>query len=343
MKIPTNIPWESTGRTLGRGGQGVVHEVTKRGGDPNERFALKILKNVKSQQAIARFSQEIRALQKISHPGVLKVLDHCCENTDFKYFVTPLLEDARTLQEAISTRPSPYIGKPIEALQLFEQICEALNACHTAGITHRDLKPANILLSRGQAYLIDFGICHVIDGDTITLIDEGVGSPKYMAPECESGSEAQVNATADIYSVGKILWAALTGREAFAREAPAFTNLSLQQLFPDNPRIWHLQRIFEKTIRRNPEERWANARDALTQSRRLQYIIESGFPPAEYLGVYCGICGVGKLKDFHGSHMVFGNPNPSGIRSLQCDTCGYCVAINTELRNKVIEDRRRLE
>jgi hypothetical protein len=139
------------------------------------------------------------------------------------------------------------------------------------------------------------------------------------------------------------LWSAVTGQRAFAREKPAFTSKSLHRIFPYNPEAWHLYHIFSQTIRNDPSNRWRRAEDALLAVNSVRRLILGGYPPLQEIYGYCPVCGVGSLKDFQGSHMVFGNPNPPGIYAKQCDYCGICVAINGQLLRNRLNEMESLE
>ena len=226
---------------------------------------------------------------------------------------------------------------------MFTQLLNAMSAYSDAGIVHRDLSPANVLLLPGGAIkIIDFGLCQITERDTITLTDEGVGTPNYLAPECESGSAGEITILADLYSAGKILWSAITGKNAFSRESPAFDPKSMHAMFPDDPTSWHLHHIFEKTIRHMPSDRWQSIDDALTGTHHVRFLVASGYPPLEIVGQRCPLCGHGELSGFQGSHMVHGNPNPSGISSVQCKYCGFCFARNHSLVRDALQHRKQL-
>ena len=173
----------------------------------------------------------------------------------------------------------------------------------------------------------------------MTLVDEGVGTQNYMAPECESGAGAPITSAADLYSAGKLLWSAVTGWFAFAREAPAFQAKSMNTIFPDAPRLWHLQQAFLYTIRQDPANRWKTAQSALRATARIEELVAAGYPPLRQLyQKMCPICGVGTLRDFDGSHMVFGNPGLRGIAKLQCTVCGYCFPVNLSRLQESIKE-----
>ena len=342
MKIPTTLRWKSTGRTLGRGGQATVVQVRD---DLNEHagdFALKIIAKDRPDKVYERFAREIEAIQRLHHPLIIEIVDHSNPSDEFQFYVMEFIEEATPLKRFLSSPENPFASNPLAALALFTQLVEAISVWSDAGIVHRDLSPTNVLiLPDNKIKIIDFGICQLDDHDTITLSNEGVGTPNYMAPECESGAAGDPDFTADLYSAGKILWSAIANSHAFSRESSAFNAKSMKTIFPDTPEIWHFHHIFEKTIRHSQSDR-STIEDALAIARRVRFLIMSGFPPLEFIQEVCPVCGVGKLGSGQGLHGVFGNPNPNGIYSYQCSYCGMCFAINRKLSNAILKERSAL-
>ncbi len=351
MKIPKDLRWEPTGTTLGEGGQAQVFLVKDKNGNFDGVWALKALKRNEPGPAYERFYREVRAIKKLQHPNIIKIVDSSSPGDKFQFYVMEHIDEARPLEKVIKTKNNknnPYYGNPIRSLLLFEQICSALIACEKCSpkIIHRDLSPSNILVNKQDLTIkiIDFGLCQIQGHERITLIDEGVGTVNYMAPECESGSDdIIIGIGADLYSAGKILWATITGLEAFSRENPVFNTKSMLRMFPDNPKTWHLHHIFEKTIRHDQRNRWGLATTAEANARRVRSLIESGYPPLEEIGPRCPMCGVGELSNFEGSHNVFGNPNPNGIDSRQCTYCGICLPFNSLKRREILDSRKKLD
>ncbi|HQO64406.1 MAG TPA: serine/threonine-protein kinase [Syntrophorhabdus sp.] len=346
MRIPKELRWELTGKTLGEGGQGQVFLVRDNREEFDGVWALKALKRGESGQAYERFSREVSAIKKLQHPNIIRIIDNSSPDDIFQYYVMEYIDGARPLEKVIKADHNPYYANPVRSLWLFEQICSALVACESCSpkIIHRDLSPSNILVKQDLTIkVIDFGLCQLQGHETITLIDEGVGTLNYMAPECESGSEDVIGVGADLYSTAKIMWSAIKGLKAFSRENPVFNAKSMPEMFPGDPQTWHLHHIFEKTIRRDWRNRWGSASQAKSVARRVRFIIESGYPPLEEIGPRCPICGVGELSEFSGSHSVFGNPNPPGIMAFQCTYCGICFAKNSLKRNEILNTRKKLD
>lgn len=344
MRIPDNLKWKATGKTLGQGGQGTVVEVIEKNGNDEPKYALKGLAKNRPQKAYQRFIKEISAIKQINHPSIIKIIDHSELDVDFHYYVMELVPNAVSFKKLLNSEQSPYYSDPLRSLKFFMQIVEVVKACEEFNIVHRDLSPSNVLiLPDGTIKIIDFGLCQIEGSQSLTLVDEGVGTQYYMSPECESGAEGEISSTSDLYSAGKLLWSAVANLSAFSRESPVFNSKSMQSLFPHQPNIWHLHHVFEKTVRRDPKNRWENAEVALNTSKKIHFLIASGYPPLELVKENCPLCGFGTFERFQSSHMVFGNPNPSGIAALQCNHCGYCFAINFDRINQSLKKRKELE
>jgi serine/threonine protein kinase len=344
MKLPATLKWKSTGKTLGEGGQGTVIEVVEQGAEGGATFALKALARGKPAKAYERFAREIQAIKNLNHPAIIKIIDRSEHPSDFHYYVMELIPTAISLKKLVGSNQNHFHRDPLKSLQLFIQLLEVIKACEEIKIVHRDLSLANILLLPDNSIkVIDFGICQLEEAETITLTDEGVGTPNYMAPECESGAGGGAAAASDMYSAGKILWSLIANMNAFSRENPVFNSKSMNAIFPDLPSTWHLHHIFEKTVRHNPVNRWQKVEDALRMSRRVHFLVASGYLPLESIANTCPICGFGYLDSFDGSHVVFGNPNPRGIVSSQCSYCGFCFAINSAKIENTLKSRKQLE
>lgn len=345
MKIPKSLRWKSTGQTLGQGGQGVVHLVTEDEQENGIQFALKTLRNTKSQQALERFYREIDAVRQLDHPSIAKIVDHSGPGDSFHFYVMEYFEGAKTLEEVIDLDTNPYKENAVEALDLFRDILEVIHKCtfSTPSIVHRDLKPKNILILPDRTIrIIDFGVCQIEGAEPITLLDEGVGSQNYMAPECESGATGDITTLSDVYSAGKILWSAVTGRRAFARERPVFAEMSFESMYPDSYELWHLGEVFRYSVRHNPSDRRRPER-LLWLLRKLRSSVLLQRPPLSRLAKDCPVCSFGTLYACDVSHMIFSNPMPRGFEGVKCNICGYAFAIDFTVLNDSLNKRRDME
>jgi serine/threonine protein kinase len=200
---------------LGEGGMATVYKAF----DPSlERYvAIKIIRAVNQIDSdfLIRFQREARALAKLDHPYILKVLDYGEEN-GIPYLVMPYVAHG-TLKQYTRTRLQYE-----RAIEIILPIAEALSYAHKRKIIHRDIKPANILFGEsGEPILSDFGIAKILDAGEQTQLTGtgfGIGTPAYMAPEQWNGVADE---RTDIYALGIVLYELITGRCPFQADTPA--------------------------------------------------------------------------------------------------------------------------
>jgi serine/threonine protein kinase len=205
------------GDSLGSGGQGDVFYAT----DKSKRFTeLVALKRLKNRKRAERFIREIEAISRVDHQHVIKLIDHSPividDNEQPLYIVMPVAEGGDLSKRALAYRDSFD-----STLIVAQQLASALAASHNAGVIHRDVKPQNVLFrDQGHhAILTDFGICHMYADERITPLDEAVGPRAFMAPEMEGGRAIDVRPTADVYSLGKLIYYMISGGKVLPREA----------------------------------------------------------------------------------------------------------------------------
>jgi serine/threonine protein kinase len=342
MKIPDSLKWKPTGKTLGQGGQAQILEVLDKTSDAEQTYAMKPLRKNKPKQAYQRFYREIEAIKKADHPYIIKIIDHSSEGDDFNFYVMELVPGAVPLKSLIESGDNPFFRDAAKALSFFIKLTDAIYYWDAKlSIVHRDLSPANVLILPDETIkVIDFGLVQIEGAETITLVDEGLGTIDYMAPECGSGAGGNISGKSDLYSAGKILWSAVTGRKAFARELPIWRAMSLQSLFPDHPMTWHLSPIIEKTIQ-SEEYKRPLPHEALQFATKTLEVIESGYPPIELVGKRCPVCGWGELKTETG-WVAWGKAAPQGSVYFECNHCGFYFAQN-KVRHEQSVNRGRPE
>jgi Protein kinase domain len=200
---------------IGRGAMGIVY----RGRDIkiNRPVAIKTISILDQdpedeQEFRGRFFLEAQAAGRLSHPGIVTIFD-VGEETESKVpFIVMEYVSGLSLSKILSARQSRKL--PLgPALQLIQDVAEALHYAHACGVIHRDIKPANILVTwEGHAKIADFGIAKV-NGSQMTLPGRTLGSPAYMAPEQLTGAPA--DGRSDLFSLGVILYTMLTGHRPF--------------------------------------------------------------------------------------------------------------------------------
>lgn len=285
---------------VGKGGMGEVwrawHPTLK------TEVALK-LTNRAGEHELQRFSREIDALTAITHPGVVKIFD-CGVTEDGLIFYTMELLHGQTLRQRFEDETRPLTVA--EAIGICADVADALNAAHTHGIVHRDIKPENILLvpvdapalvpatqapavvrtssssasssassgsssnaGRVTAKLIDFGIAKnssVSDLQATTLTATGaiLGTPLYLSPEQALGQA--VDARSDLYALGAVLYACLTGRPPFIEQTLTAVLLAHTQKMPTPPSLLvdgitpELDAVVLRCLEKKPDDRFASAR-----------------------------------------------------------------------------------
>jgi eukaryotic-like serine/threonine-protein kinase len=209
-------------RQAGKGGMGAVYQALDR--QTRGLVAIKILRSQGSVE-LARFDQEARVLAELSHPGIVRYLDHGVTPTGAPYLAMEWLE-GETLEDRLARGT---LG-PADAVRVASLVLEALSAAHARGIVHRDIKPGNIFLvgrKLGNVRLIDFGIARrVIESKRLTRSGSTVGTPLYASPEQARG-RADLDGRADIFSLGCVLFEALTGEPPFTGDSPLAVMLSV--------------------------------------------------------------------------------------------------------------------
>lgn len=249
------------------GGMGAVYVATHRNG---RRAAIKMLhaRFAREPEVRRRFQREGYVANKIEHPGAVAILDDDVSEDGAPYLVMELLDGeslAAWLQRVGGRLPVP------EVLAIAGQVLEVLEVAHEAHVVHRDIKPANVFVTKGgYAKLLDFGLARVRDG-SISLIPtaQGVvmGTAGYMAPEQARGKTDEVDHRTDIFSLGAVMFRALSGRRVHEK-ATAFDTTMAAMTDPAPPLASVLQgapprlcEAVDRAVAFDKNQRWASARE----------------------------------------------------------------------------------
>jgi len=261
-----NLTGQSVGRyhileQLGEGGMATVYKAYDTRLERN--VALKVLRTdqfipAQLHMVLQRFEREAKSLAKLKHPNIVNILDFG-EYENSPYLVMEYLPGGTLKQK---------LGQAIpwqETFELLLPVARGLAYAHEHGIIHRDVKPANILLDEnGTPTLTDFGIAKLLegtDGRTLTGSGVGIGTPEYMAPEQGIGAST-IDARADIYSLGIVLYEMVTGRKPYIADTPMA--IILKQMTDPLPRptnfvpniLEGVEHILFKALAKEPEDRY---------------------------------------------------------------------------------------
>jgi serine/threonine protein kinase len=241
---------------LGTGGMAVVYRAIQR--PLGREVALKALTAAltEDERFIRRFENEARVLAGLDHTNILPIYDF--DTIDGITFLTMPIARGGSLEDVLARGPlAPGPGW----VRYLRPIADALAHAHAAGIVHRDLKPSNVLLHRdGRPLLADFGLARATaDSTHLTMAGLAIGTPGYMAPEQVLGKE--VDARADVYAYGALVFRSLTGRLPFPGTtpmeiaiatvtAPIPSAVALRPELPDE-----LDAVLERILAKNPDDR----------------------------------------------------------------------------------------
>jgi serine/threonine protein kinase len=303
-------------KTVGRGGQGRAFLVTDAQNPSGPQFVAKILSADPKQTARRkRIEEEIEVCKSFDHPNVVRVIDTGnTPKSGFPFFVMPFYA-GRSLED----RRMPF-GPPDEIFKLFAGICDGVAYVHSKNIVHRDIKPANILLDAdGRPVVGDFGLCYRVDAESLTATME-VATPRWFgAPELQNGHLENPSQSADVYSLGKLLYWLFTGK-AYAREQEEYEvagrklteilmkrqgiqrESELRSAFAAgtiDDRLIHagafVEDIISKTVRYNPTDRIQSAEQLAIKVRQVSARFEAGGRALDMrLPQRCLFCGNGQ-------------------------------------------------
>lgn len=246
---------------LGRGGMGVVYKARQKSLDRFVAIKIILANQLASPEQLRRFGIEAKAAAQIQHPHVVSIFEAGRVNGQ------PYL--AMTYVEGVDL--ATLVGTERldreTAVRMVITIARAVDHMHAHGIVHRDLKPSNILIdASGKPYITDFGLAKLVGAvgeETATGLI--AGTPSYMSPEQAAGKPGQIGPATDVYALGAILYALLTGQPPFRADSPLDTIVQVLEREPVRPRAIDrsiprsLELICLKCLEKNPARRYASA------------------------------------------------------------------------------------
>jgi serine/threonine protein kinase/tetratricopeptide (TPR) repeat protein len=260
---------------MGRGGMGIVYKA--RDSNLDRKVALKFLPPEWTCEpgANERFIREARAAAALDHPHICAVYEF--GEAEGRTFISMAYVEGETLQRKIERT----VLKPGDAVDIGIQVASGLSEAHRKGIVHRDIKSSNIMVSgQGQAKILDFGLAKIRGGIMVTKEGATMGTVAYMSPEQARGEK--VDHRTDIWSLGVVLYQALTGQMPFPGEQDQAVLHSILHRKPKPLRTLDarvpaaLERIVGRALKKKPDERYENADEMLTDLRSVKKELESG-------------------------------------------------------------------
>jgi serine/threonine protein kinase len=254
---------------VGRGGMAVVYRARQESLDRIVAIKELDLKRTTSDlRAAERFRLEAKAAASLDHPNIITVHDFWERSK--KAYIAMEFVDGLELKEVLDQHGA--IGSELAAL-IGIQICRALSYAHERGIVHRDVKPGNIMLSaRGDVKLADFGIVFVAGSADLTTTGQVIGTPSYMSPEQIRGEDP--GPASDIFSLGVVLYEAVTGSKPFAASNDAALTHAILRKRPIRPRRLNkrvsrrLSRVIMKCLRKKAHKRYLTMDDLIYALRK---------------------------------------------------------------------------
>ena len=258
-------------RKIGAGGMSVVYEAMDRALN-NDRIAVKIFSPslVSDSQMVERFHNEVLIMRKLSHPNIVRTFEFAQMGRG-GFLMTMEYVNGVNLEQLLNgsaLRERPSFG---ETVRILLEVCRAMSYAHKLGVIHRDLKPANILLSeQGEVKIADFGLARAraFTDKALTQVGECVGTPYYMAPE--QIQEQEIDARADIYSIGIIGFELVTGAPPF-QDSSWFELASkiIKEPMPEFPKrlrppAWYRQFVL-KASAKSPKDRFQSIEEVIVE------------------------------------------------------------------------------
>jgi tetratricopeptide (TPR) repeat protein/predicted Ser/Thr protein kinase len=250
-------------KELGRGGMGVVYKA--RQVSLNRPVALKMIKAgvLADDDELRRFQNEAEAVALLDHAGIVPVYE-VGDREGQRYFSMKLVEGGN-----LGERLASFKANPRAAATLLAETAEAVHHAHMRGILHRDLKPANILVdAEGHPHVTDFGLAKRVEADVeMTASGAILGTPAYMSPEQANGRRGSITTATDVYGLGAILYAMLTGKSPFGGASVMETLDAVRTRPPEPPTKLNgstprdLDTICLKCLEKDPRRRYASAHE----------------------------------------------------------------------------------
>jgi serine/threonine protein kinase len=260
----------------GAGGMGTVYRALDHHG--GARVAVKVFIG-QSERSVLRFQREAALLAQLSHPGIVRYVAHGATPQGAQFLVMEWLE-GQTLTQHLTEHGPLSVA---DGITLALRVALALGTAHQVGVVHRDVKPSNLLLPGGaveRVKVLDFGVArHARELQALTRADAMVGTPAYMSPEQARG-EREIGPRVDVFSLGCVLYEALSGRSLFVGETVMAVQAKI--LWQEVPRLRSVvpEDLLARMLGKEPEDR---PEDGLTVAAALRAIDLAAQPTLDEL------------------------------------------------------------
>jgi len=256
---------------IARGGMGIVYKARQVSLDRVVAVKLLLRGEYASEDFVKRFRIEASAAASLQHPNIVAI--HEVGVHEGQHYFAMDLVDGPNLAQLLHNGPLPAK----RAAGYVKVIAEAIHFAHTRHILHRDLKPSNVLIdANDRPRVTDFGLAENLANDSdLTVTGQVCGSPSFMPPEQASGQRQKVGVTSDVYSLGAILYHALTGRPPFTGQSVADTLKQVENTEPMAPRLLNssvprdLETICLRCLEKEPTHRYASAQEVAEELGRF--------------------------------------------------------------------------
>lgn len=297
--------------------------------NPENHGALKVLPNPEDARdhelAKERIKKEIQAMNDISHPNLIEILDY---DLDDYWFVSKYYSKG-TLEKKLSS----YKGDLSLVLESVRPLVEGVVEIHDAKYVHRDIKSENIFIDSAEALILgDFGLVYYEDSNhkRLSKTFDKVGSSEWMPPWGNKMKIEEVKPTFDVFSLGKLIWTMISGIPSLPYWYWDKKEYDLTKMFPGNSQMWLANRLFEQTIVEDENECLPNAKAFLTEiDKTLNMLRNDAQVMGDNIKRSCKVCGIGEYesKGYSGPRILqemklesFGD---SKAKVCVCNHCGH--------------------
>lgn len=256
---------------IAQGGMGVVYRA--RQVTLNRIVAVKMIRerHLANEEAVRRFDIEAKAAARLDHPSIVSI--HEVGQHDKQHYFSMEFVEGTTLDDVLQSHPL----EPRRAARYAKTVAEAIQFAHNNQVLHRDLTPRNVIIDlQDHPRITDFGLAKLLDDDSpLTGSKDQFGTPGYLPPEQADRSRGEIGFASDIYSIGSILYAILTGRPPFQADTSYDTLKQVVESEPVSPRLLNpkvprdLDTICLKCLEKEPQKRYATAKELADELGRF--------------------------------------------------------------------------